>query len=143
MDFALRANAQTIAVITKVRRIRRNHANASDIIRVTVFNSRAIGLTAVIGAKAGVAASFAGAVQLAHAGWAVKVQGQNLALYNLSEMGNKDLDINHYGWPVGTEEGGQGIDEPSTGGGSNEISVNSRDDCALLFAAKFLCIQPG
>ncbi|WP_309266936.1 type IVa pilus pseudopilin TppF [Aeromonas salmonicida] len=81
------------------------------------------------------AASFAGAVQLAHAGWAVKVQGQNLALYNFSEMGNKDLDINHYGWPVGTEEGGQGIDEPSIGGGSNEISVNSRDDCALLFAA--------
>ena len=63
------------------------------------------------------------------------MQGQDLALYNFSGMGNKDLDINHYGWPVGTEEGGQGVDEPSTGGGSDEISVNSPEDCELLFAA--------
>ncbi|HHQ4570604.1 type II secretion system protein [Aeromonas allosaccharophila] len=89
-------------------------------------------LKSTVSATAG---SFASAVQLAHAGWAVKVQGQDLALYNFSGMGNKDLDINHYGWPVGTEEGGQGIDEPSTGGGSDEISVNSPEDCELLFAA--------
>ena len=89
-------------------------------------------LKSTVSATAG---SFASAVQLAHAGWAVKVQGQDLALYNFSGMGNKDLDINHYGWPVGTDEGGQGIDEPSTGGGSDEISVNSLEDCELLFAA--------
>ncbi|WP_323889697.1 type II secretion system protein [Aeromonas allosaccharophila] len=89
-------------------------------------------LKSTVSATAG---SFASAVQLAHAGWAVKVQGQDLALYNFSGMGNKDLDINHYGWPVGTKEGGQGTDEPSAGGGSDEISVNSRDDCVLLFAA--------
>ncbi|HIC8799321.1 type II secretion system protein [Aeromonas veronii] len=89
-------------------------------------------LKSTVSATAG---SFASAVQLAHAGWAVKVQGQNLALYNFSGMGNKDLDINHYGWPVGTEEGGQGVDEPSIGGGSDEISVNSPEDCELLFAA--------
>ncbi|CAJ1886877.1 type II secretion system protein [Aeromonas veronii] len=89
-------------------------------------------LKSTVSATAG---SFASAVQLAHAGWAVKVQGQDLALYNFSGMGKKDLDINHYGWPVGTEEGGQGVDEPSTGGGSDEISVNSPEDCELLFAA--------
>ncbi|WP_429051515.1 type II secretion system protein [Aeromonas veronii] len=89
-------------------------------------------LKSTVSATAG---SFASAVQLAHAGWAVKVQGQDLALYNLSGMGKKDLDINHYGWPVGSEEGGQGVDEPSTGGGSDEISVNSPEDCELLFAA--------
>lgn len=89
-------------------------------------------LKSTVSATAG---SFSSAVQLAHAGWAVKVQGQDLALYNFSGMGNKDLDINHYGWPVGTEEGGQGVDEPSTGGGSDEISVNSPEDCELLFAA--------
>ncbi|MEH8251601.1 type II secretion system protein [Aeromonas veronii] len=97
-----------------------------------LINIKDDALKSTVSATAG---SFASAVQLAHAGWAVKVQGQDLALYNFSGMGNKDLDINHYGWPVGTKEGGQGIDEPSTGGGSNEISVNSRDDCALLFAA--------
>ncbi|BBU03276.1 MULTISPECIES: type II secretion system protein [Aeromonas] len=89
-------------------------------------------LKSTVSATAG---SFSSAVQLANAGWAVKVQGQDLALYNFSGMGNKDLDINHYGWPVGTEEGGQGVDEPSTGGGSDEISVNSPEDCELLFAA--------
>ncbi|MBP6361145.1 MAG: type II secretion system protein, partial [Aeromonas sp.] len=40
------------------------------------------------------AASFAGAVQLAHAGWAVKTKGEPLALYNFSGMGKQDLDIN-------------------------------------------------
>ncbi|WP_275897700.1 type IVa pilus pseudopilin TppF [Aeromonas allosaccharophila] len=81
------------------------------------------------------ASSFASAVQLAHAGWAVKVQGQDLALYNFSGMGNKDLDINHYGWPVGTNEDQwtQGIDVVFPGGTSNQISVSSPDDCKLLF----------
>lgn len=84
---------------------------------------------------AATAGGFASAVQLAHAGWAVKVQGQSLALYNFSGMGNKDLDINHYGWPVGTDENqpGMGIDTIFPGGKNNEISVNSRADCELLF----------
>ncbi len=43
------------------------------------------------------AASFAGAVQLAHAGWAVKTKGEPLALYNFSCMGKQDLDINRFG----------------------------------------------
>lgn len=57
------------------------------------------------------AASFAGAVQLAHAGWAVKTKGEPLALYNFSGMGKQDLDINRFGWPAGTEEdqGSKGI----------------------------------
>ena len=50
------------------------------------------------------AGSFASAVQLAHAGWAVKMQGQAIALYNLSSFGKGKLDINRYGWPVGSEE---------------------------------------
>lgn len=50
------------------------------------------------------ATSFASAVQLAHAGWAVKVKGEPLALYNFSGMGKQDLDINSRGWPVGTKE---------------------------------------
>ena len=50
-------------------------------------------------------------------------------------MGKQDLDINHYGWPVGTDENrpGMGIDTIFPGGKSNEISVNSRADCELLF----------
>ncbi|WP_287974198.1 type II secretion system protein [Aeromonas sp.] len=88
-------------------------------------------LKSTVSATAG---NFASAVQLANAGWAVKVQGQDLALYNFSGMGNKDLDINHYGWPVGTEEGGQGVDTIFPGGNSEEISVNSEEDCDLLFA---------
>ncbi|TNH85427.1 type IVa pilus pseudopilin TppF [Aeromonas sobria] len=89
-------------------------------------------LKSTVSATAG---SFASAVQLAHAGWAVKVQGQDLALYNFSGMGNKDLDINHYGWPVGTNEDQwtQGIDVVFPGGTSNQISVSSQDDCKLLF----------
>ncbi|MGL5498949.1 MAG: type IVa pilus pseudopilin TppF [Aeromonas sobria] len=89
-------------------------------------------LKSTVSATAG---SFASAVQLAHAGWAVKVQGQDLALYNFSGMGNKDLDINHYGWPVGTNEDQwtQGIDVVFPGGTSNQISVSSPDDCKLLF----------
>jgi MSHA pilin protein MshB len=84
---------------------------------------------------AATAGSFTSAVQLAHAGWAVKVQGQSLALYNFSGMGNKDLDINHYGWPVGTKEdqGEQGIDHIFPGGTSDQISVSSPDDCESLF----------
>lgn len=46
---------------------------------------------------AATAGSFASTVQLAHAGWAVKVKGEPLALYNFSGMGKQDLDINHYG----------------------------------------------
>ncbi|WP_322112363.1 type II secretion system protein [Aeromonas veronii] len=91
-------------------------------------------LKSTVSATAG---SFASAVQLAHAGWAVKVQGQDLALYNFSGMGNKDLDINHYGWPVGTEEDYniQGTDVIFTGGTSEQISVSSINDCELLFEA--------
>ncbi|QXB03787.1 type II secretion system GspH family protein [Aeromonas sp. FDAARGOS 1416] len=91
-------------------------------------------LKSTVSATAG---SFASAVQLAHAGWAVKVQGQDLALYNFSGMGNKDLDINHYGWPVGTEEDPalKETDVIFTGGSSNQISVSSINDCELLFKA--------
>lgn len=81
------------------------------------------------------AASFAGAVQLAHAGWAVKTRGELLALYNFSGMGKQDLDINRFGWPVGTKEdqGGQSPDTIFPGGDSDQISVSSRDDCESLF----------
>ncbi|WP_421246797.1 type IVa pilus pseudopilin TppF [Aeromonas sanarellii] len=83
------------------------------------------------------AGSFASAVQLAHAGWAVKVKGEPLALYNFSGMGKQDLDINRHGWPVGTKEdqGGQGPDTIFPGGDSDQISVSSRDDCESLFSA--------
>ncbi|MFM5842872.1 MULTISPECIES: type IVa pilus pseudopilin TppF [Aeromonas] len=83
------------------------------------------------------AGSFASAVQLAHAGWAVKVKGEPLALYNFSGMGKQDLDINRHGWPVGTKEdqGGQGPDTIFPGGDSDQISVSSRDDCESLFGA--------
>ena len=89
-------------------------------------------LKSTVSATAG---SFASAVQLAHAGWAVKVQGQDLALYNFSGMGNKDLDINHYGWPVGSDEdqGQKGLDEMYITGQSDYISVSSRADCRFLF----------
>ena len=83
------------------------------------------------------AGSFASAVQLAHAGWAVKVKGEPLAVYNFSGMGKQDLDINRHGWPVGTKEdqGGQGPDAIFPGGDSDQISVSSRDDCESLFGA--------
>lgn len=83
------------------------------------------------------AGSFASAVQLAHAGWAVKVKGEPLALYNFSGMGKQDLDINRHGWPVGAKEdqGGQGPDAIFPGGDSDQISVSSRDDCESLFGA--------
>lgn len=86
---------------------------------------------------AATAGSFASAVQLAHAGWAVKVKGEPLALYNFSGMGKQDLDINRHGWPVGTKEdqGGQGPDAIFPGGDSDQISVSSRDDCESLFGA--------
>ncbi|KTA82111.1 N-terminal cleavage protein [Aeromonas salmonicida] len=81
------------------------------------------------------AASFAGAVQLAHAGWAVKTKGEPLALYNFSGMGKQDLDINRYGWPAGTEEdqGSKGINEPYVPGQGSYISVSNQSDCRLLF----------
>lgn len=84
---------------------------------------------------AATAGSFSSAVQLAHAGWAVKVKGEPLALYNFSGMGRQDLDINSLGWPVGTKEdqGGQGPDTIFPGGDSDQISVSSRDDCESLF----------
>ncbi len=67
------------------------------------------------------AGSFASAVQLAHAGWAVKVKGEPLPLYNFSGMGKQDLDINSHGWPVGTKEdqGGQLPDAVFPGGDSD------------------------
>jgi len=86
---------------------------------------------------AATAGSFASAVQLAHAGWAVKVKGEPLALYNFSGMGKQDLDINSHGWPVGTKEDpwGKGPDTVFPGGDSDEISVSSGDDCESLFGA--------
>ena len=92
------------------------------------------GLKSSVSATAG---GFASAVQLAHAGWAVKVKGEPLALYNFSGMGRQDLDINSHGWPVGTKEdqGGQGPDTVFPGGDSDQISVSSRDDCESLFGA--------
>ncbi len=50
-------------------------------------------------------------------------------------MGQRNLDINRYGWPVGTDENqpDTGFDTVFPGGKSNEISVNSRADCELLF----------
>ncbi|HDN9023679.1 type II secretion system protein [Aeromonas veronii] len=88
-------------------------------------------LKSTVSATAG---SFASAVQLAHAGWAVKVQGQAIALYNLSSFGKGDVDINRYGWPAGSEEdqGRKGSDEPYKPG-SMHISVNNAEDCELLF----------
>ncbi|WP_421159814.1 type IVa pilus pseudopilin TppF [Aeromonas dhakensis] len=82
---------------------------------------------------AATAASFASAVQLAHAGWAVKAQDQ--ALYNLGSMGQRNLDINRYGWPAGTDEdqGRKGIDEPYVAGQGDYISVSNQSDCRLLF----------
>ncbi|WP_323965778.1 type IVa pilus pseudopilin TppF [Aeromonas hydrophila] len=79
------------------------------------------------------ATSFASAVQLAHAGWAVKAQDQ--ALYNLGSMGQRNLDINRYGWPAGTDEdqGRKGVDEPYVAGQGDYISVSNQSDCRLLF----------
>ncbi|HDO1356458.1 type II secretion system protein [Aeromonas veronii] len=89
-------------------------------------------LKSTVSATAG---SFASAVQLAHAGWAVKVQGQAIALYNLSSFGVKNMDINMYGWPVGSDEdqGQKGLDEMYITGKSDYISVSSGADCRFLF----------
>ncbi|WP_139410289.1 type II secretion system protein [Aeromonas veronii] len=89
-------------------------------------------LKSTVSATAG---SFASAVQLAHAGWAVKMQGQAIALYNLSSFGKGDVDINRYGWPTGSKEdqGSAGSDKPYQPGSGNHISVNNDDDCELLF----------
>ncbi|TNJ00723.1 type IVa pilus pseudopilin TppF [Aeromonas veronii] len=89
-------------------------------------------LKSTVSATAG---SFASAVQLAHAGWAVKVKGESIGLYNLSSFGKGDLDINRYGWPVGTKEDYNQAPDTTFPPGSNEnqISVNNEDDCKLLF----------
>lgn len=89
-------------------------------------------LKSTVSATAG---SFASAVQLAHAGWAVKVQGQAIALYNLSSFGVKNMDINMYGWPVGSDEdqGQKGLDEMYITGQSDYISISSGADCRFLF----------
>ncbi|MFQ1617729.1 type II secretion system protein [Aeromonas veronii] len=88
-------------------------------------------LKSTVSATAG---SFASAVQLAHAGWAVKVQGQAIALYNLSSFGNSTIDINRYGWPAGTKEDYyKPADTPYKTGAGNHISVNNTEDCELLF----------
>ncbi|BBQ51718.1 type II secretion system protein [Aeromonas veronii] len=89
-------------------------------------------LKSTVSATAG---SFASAVQLTHAGWAVKVQGQAIALYNLSSFGKGDVDINRYGWPAGSEEdqGSVGSDTPYQPGSGNHISVSNPSDCKLLF----------
>ncbi|MGL5325994.1 MAG: type II secretion system protein [Aeromonas sp.] len=88
-------------------------------------------LKSTVSATAG---SFASAVQLAHAGWAVKVQGQAIALYNLSSFGNSTIDINRYGWPAGTKEDYyKPVDTHYQAGSGNHISVNNPDDCKLLF----------
>ncbi|MGN5139300.1 type II secretion system protein [Aeromonas sp. 164P] len=89
-------------------------------------------LKSTVSATAG---SFASAVQLAHAGWAVKVQGQANALYNLSNFGAQNMDINMYGWPVGSDEdqGHRGLDDMHVTGQPDYISVSSRADCYFLF----------
>ncbi len=88
-------------------------------------------LKSTVSATAG---SFASAVQLANAGWAVKVQGQAIALYNLSSFGNSTIDINRYGWPAGTKEDYyKPVDTPYQTGSGNHISVNNSEDCELLF----------
>ncbi|MFQ2269332.1 type II secretion system protein [Aeromonas enteropelogenes] len=83
---------------------------------------------------AATAGSFASTVQLVHAGWTVKVQGQPIALYNLSSFGDGKIDINRYGWPTGIEEDYyKPADTPYQPGSGNHISVNNDDDCHLLF----------
>ncbi|WP_446892130.1 type II secretion system protein [Aeromonas veronii] len=88
-------------------------------------------LKSTVSATAG---SFASAVQLAHAGWTVKVQGQAIALYNLRSFGKGEVDINRYGWPVGSEEDyNKPVDTPYEPGAGNHISVSNKSDCKLLF----------
>lgn len=90
-------------------------------------------LKSTVSATAG---SFASAVQLAHAGWAVATQGQALALYNLGSFGAKNMDINLYGWPVGSEEArGKGINETYDLSKlpSDYISISGNHDCKLVF----------
>ncbi|MFB2874721.1 type II secretion system protein [Aeromonas jandaei] len=90
-------------------------------------------LKSTVSATAG---SFASAVQLANAGWAVVTQGQALALYNLGSFGAKNMDINMYGWPVGTKEAnGKGINETYELANlpSDYISISGDDDCELVF----------
>ncbi|MFE8730116.1 prepilin-type cleavage/methylation domain-containing protein, partial [Aeromonas hydrophila] len=72
--------------------------------------------------------------RLANAGWAVVVKEQSIALYNLSSFGNSTIDINRYGWPVGSEEDyNKPVDTPYQPGSGNHISVSNQSDCRLLF----------
>lgn len=89
-------------------------------------------LKSMVSATAG---NFASAARLANAGWAVVVKGQSVALYNLSSFGVKNMDINMYGWPAGSDEdqGQKGLDEMYITGQSDYISVSSRADCRFLF----------
>ncbi|MBM0570083.1 prepilin-type N-terminal cleavage/methylation domain-containing protein [Aeromonas jandaei] len=88
-------------------------------------------LKSMVSATAG---NFASAARLANAGWAVVVKGQSVALYNLSSFGNSTIDINRYGWPVGSKEDYyKPVDTPYQTGSGNHISVNSSEDCELLF----------
>lgn len=50
-------------------------------------------------------------------------------------MGQRNLDINRYGWPAGTDEdqGRKGINEPYVPGQGDYISVSNQSDCRLLF----------
>ncbi|MBL0546583.1 type II secretion system protein [Aeromonas jandaei] len=88
-------------------------------------------LKSMVSATAG---NFASAARLANAGWAVVVKGQSVALYNLSSFGNSTIDINRYGWPVGSEEDyNKPVDTPYQPGSGNHISVSNQSDCRLLF----------
>ena len=88
-------------------------------------------LKSMVSATAG---NFASAARLANAGWAVVVKGQSVALYNLSSFGNSTIDINRYGWPVGSEEDyNKPVDTPYQPGSGNHISVSNPSDCKLLF----------
>ncbi|UBH27583.1 prepilin-type N-terminal cleavage/methylation domain-containing protein [Aeromonas enteropelogenes] len=83
---------------------------------------------------AATAGSFASAVQLAHAGWAVATKGEAVALYNLGSHGEGKSDINRYGWPSGSEEDyNQPANTPYQPGSGNHISVSNQSDCRLLF----------
>jgi MSHA pilin protein MshB len=92
---------------------------------------------------AATASSVASAVQLAHAGWAVQTQDQ--ALYNLGSMGQRNLDINRYGWPAGTDEdqGRKGINEPYVPGQEDYISVSNQADCRCCFRGCWTAAIPS
>lgn len=88
-------------------------------------------LKSTVSATAG---NFASAARLANAGWAVITRGQAVALYNLASFGAGSLDINRYGWPVGSEEDyNKPPNTPYQPGAGNHISVSNQSDCRLLF----------